>query len=432
MKKNEVNMLSGSITKALITISIPIMIMNVLQSLFNVIDLSILGIFVDDNAVGAVGTCGTLISLFTGLLIGISAGANVIVARHVGVNDEERAQRAIGTALLFAIVSGLFLMTVGVVFAEKLLVLINCPDSLLPQATTYFRLYFLGVPILLLYNFSAAILRAVGNTKRPMQYMLIGGVIKVLLDLFIIIVLKFDVEGVAIATIISWAISGGFCLKDLLKNKGIAQFKLKHFRFYSKELLNILFIGVPAGLEQALYSLANVVITSTVNSVGPEATKGISIANQFDGILYQIVIAPSYAVMGYVSQNVSAKQVDRAKKAVLTAIFITVGFGLTFGLLSAGFSYQLSYIMSKNPVVIKYSQQKMLLISSTYFLCGIHTTLAAALRGIGKPIIPTISTMLFMCLIRFPWAWFVFPLTNNNLTILYLIWPIGWILSSTT
>ncbi len=431
MKKNEVNMLSGSIAKGLLTIALPIMAMNVLQSLFNIIDMTLLGMLVGDNPVGAVGTCGSLISLFTGLLIGISAGANVVVAKFVGIGDEERVQRAIGTSLFFAIISGIALMIFGVVFAKPLLILINCPDSLLSKATIYFQLYFLGVPLLLIYNFSASILRSVGSTKRPMYYMTIGGILKVFLNFIIIYFLKLDVEGVAIATIISWTFASIFCLKDLLKNKGIAQFKFKHFRFYWKELSNVLFIGIPAGLEQAMYSIANVVITSTVNAVGPEATKGISIANQYDGIMYQIAIAPSYAIMAYVSQNIGAKNPKRAEKSVLTAIGFTTVIGLSFGLLMATCSTPLTWIMSKNPTVIKYSRQKMLLISPTYFICGINAILAASLRGMEKPIIPTVSIMVFMCLIRFPWVWFVYPILPN-LTFLYLIWPIGWILSSLT
>ena len=322
-------------------------------------------------------------------------------------------------------------MIFGVVFAKPLLILINCPDSLLSKATIYFQLYFLGVPLLLIYNFSAAILRSVGNTKRPMYYITIGGVIKVILSFTIIFFLKLDVEGVAIATIISWAIASIFCLRDLLKNTGIAQFKIKHFRFYWKELANVLFIGIPAGLEQVMYSFANVVITSTVNAVGPEATKGISIANQYDGIMYQIVMAPSYAIMAYVSQNIGAKNPKRAQQSVLTAMGIAVILGLSFGLLSAAFSGPLSWIMSKNPTVIKYSKQKMMLISPTYFICGINAILAASLRGMEKPIIPTLSIMAFMCLIRFPWVWFIYPLLPS-LTFLYLIWPIGWVLSSLT
>ena len=428
MKKNEVNMLSGSIVKGLLAVTIPIMVMNVLLSLFNIIDMTMLGQFVDDNAVGAVGASGTLISLVTGLLIGIAAGANVIVAKYIGKGDEESVQRAVGTSILFSIVGGLFLTVVGISFAEIFLTWMNCPKSLFADAVLYFKLYFAGVPLLLLYNFIAAILRSMGDSKRPMYFLTFGGIVKVALNALFIIVFDMDVVGVALSTIISWAVSAILCFWALLKNKGIVQFKKKHFRFYKKELGEILFIGVPAGMQSALYSLANVIISATVNGFGEAATKGISIANQFDGVLYQISVAPSLAVMSFVSQNISAGNIRRVKQTAVKATFLAIAFGATFGALSAIFSGTLSSFMSSDPIVIEYSRQKMVLISSTYFICGINEIMCASLRGIGKPIIPTISTLIFMCGIRFIWVYLIFPL-YKNLTFLYLIWPIGWVLS---
>ena len=428
MKKSNVNMLSGSITKGLITLIIPIMIMNVFQSLIGVIDMTVLGILVDDNAVGAVGTCGTLISLITGLIIGVSTGANVVVAKHVATGNKEKVERSVGTALFFAILMGVILAVFGIVFAEMLLVSINCPESLLPMATNYFRLYFAGVPLLFLYNFSASILRSIGDTKRPMYFMCGGGILKVIFNFVLTISFNFTVEGVGIATIVSWLFAGILCLRLLMKKDSKAPFKFKNFRFYFKELGNMLFIGIPLGLQSVMYSFANVAITATVNALGPEATKGMSIANQYDAIMYHIAMAPSYAIAAYVSQNVAAKNVQRAKKAIYTAISITFVLGASLGGLMALCSKPLCLIMTKNPEVIKYAQQKMVIISTLYFLVGVADTLGSALRAIEKPIFPTITTLLFMCLIRFPWVWYVYPLLPS-LTFLYLIWPIGWVLS---
>ncbi len=428
MKKNEVNMLSGSITKGLLAITIPIMIMNVLQTLFSVIDMTVLGMLVNDNAVGSVGASGTLISLITGLLIGISSGASVVVARYIGKGDQESVRKTVGTSFVLALLGGVILLIIGVVFAETFLKLMNCPDILLRQAVTYFRLYFCGVPLLMLYNFSASILRSMGDSKRPMYFLILGGILKVICNFLFIIVFHSTVEGVAIATIISWAVSGIFCFLMLLKNNGIVKFEIKHFKFYTKQIKEILFIGIPTGLQSAMYSLANVVITSAVNAVGPAATKGISIANQFDNILYQISVAPSLAVMSYVSQNVGVGNLKRAKQTLVKATLITIAFSASFGALSAGFSAQLSSLMSNDAEVIMYSQQKMIIISSTYFICGINEVLGASLRGMGQPVVPTISTLLFMCLIRFPWVYLVYPLVKS-MTFLYLIWPIGWISS---
>ena len=423
-------MLSGSITKGLLALSIPIMVMNVVQSIFNIIDMTVLRVFSDDGAVGAVGASGTLITLCTSLLIGVAAGANVVVAKRIGLGNKDRVKKAITTAVSFSVVGGLLLMIVGAIMAETLLKMTNCPESLLPKATSYFRIYFYGIPLLMLYNFCAAILRASGDTKRPMYFLILGGIIKVLFTLLFVTVTDMDVEGVAVATNISSLVISVLAFRTLMKNEQ-THIDFKKIRFYGSELKEMIFIGIPSGLQTAMYSLANVVIVSTVNSFGADAATGVAIANQFDGIMYQITYAPSLATIPYVAQNIGAGNIDRVKKTVIRAVLITTSFGLCFGLLSAIFSAELSSIMSTTPVVIKYSQQKMILVSSTYFLCGINEILGGALKGMGKPIIPAVSTMIFMCLIRFPWVYFVFPLCRN-LTFLYLIWPIGWISSVIT
>jgi len=434
MRRKDVNMLSGNITKGLLTISIPIMVMNVLQSLFNIVDMTVLKTYDTASgglAVGAVGACGVLITLITSLVIGLSVGANVLIARNIGRGDKDAVERSVGTAIATSIVGGLALLVIGIAFARVFLKLTNCDSKLMDQAVLYFRMYFAGVPILMVYNFCAAALRASGDSKRPMVYLISGGILKVCLNIVFVAVLHMGVVGVALATIISWALSMGLALHALFTNEGIVRLKLKNIRFYGYELRSILRIGIPSGLQQAMYSVANLVITSTVNSYGAEATTGISIANQYDGILYQIAMAPSYAVLPYVSQNVGSGNVKRARQAIVRGVFITAILGGGFGVLSAVFSRQLASIMSSDPVVIAYAREKMILISSLYFLQGINATLGESLKGMGKPMVPTVATLVFMCLIRFPWVWFIFPL-YPNFTFLYLIWPIGWVLSIAT
>jgi len=431
MRKKEVNMLSGPIAKGLLEIALPIMVMNVLQSLFNVIDMTTLKSFGSNTyAVGAVGACGPLFTLIIGLLSGVSSGANVLVAKCIGKGKTEMVDRAIGTAIAVAIAGGLLLLVIGVTFAEVFLRWTNCPNELIHHATLYFRLYFVGVPISMVYSFCASILRSSGDSKRPMVFSTLAGVVKIVLTFAFVAYFKLGVEGVAFATIISWTVSAVLGIRALLNNEDAVRLKLNRIRFYKEELGDILYVGIPTGLQPALYSIANVIITATVNSFGPEATTGISIAGNFDGILYQISVAPSLAVMSYVSQNVGIGNIKRARQAVSRGIFITIGLGATFGMLSAVFSAQLSSIMSSDPTVIAYSQQKMIIISSTYFICGINEIMGAALKGMGKPIIPTLSTLIFMCAIRFVWVYLIFPLCPN-LTFLYLIWPIGWILGLT-
>lgn len=286
--KKDVNMLDGPIVKGLLAISIPIMIMNVTQSLFNIIDMTVLKSFADDElTVGAVGVCGTLISLITGLLIGCASGANVVIARRIGRGDSEGSQKAVGTSITFAFIGGALMAVIGIFGARLFLTWMNCDADLLDNAVLYFRLYFAGVPILMVYNFSASILRAKGDANRPMIYLMTGGVMKVLFNLLFVAVFKMSVVGVALATIISWSTSCFLGVRALIKNENMmTKLSASRLRISKRELSDILEIGIPAGLQQALYSIANVIISATVNKIGKEATTGISIANNFDGILY--------------------------------------------------------------------------------------------------------------------------------------------------
>ena len=431
MKKSNVDMLSGSITKGLLALAIPIMIMNVMQNLFNVIDMAALRHFADDKAVGAVGTCGSLIVLCTSLLIGLAAGANVVVAKRIGSGNQESTDRAVMTSLIIAVIGGLIMMVIGITFAEVFLNFVKCPEALLGRAVLYFRIFFIGIPMQLLYNFCASLLRATGDTKKPMYYLIIGGIVKVVFTVFFLVAFKSDVASVAYATIISNIVSSGLAFRALLKSE-VVNVNFKEIRIDFTEFKQILLIGIPSGLQNAMYSSANVIIMSAVNAFGANATTGVSIANQFDGILYQIACAPSLAVIPYVAQNIGAKNLKRVKQTILKGILITTAFGASFGFFSAFFAEQLSSIMSPTPAVIAYSVQKMIIISSTYFICGINEVVGGVLKGMGKPIFPTVATMIFMCVLRFVWVYIVFPLLPQNLTFLYLIWPLGWTLSIIT
>ena len=432
-KKREVDMLSGPITRGLLTISIPIMLMNVLQSLFNVIDLTILKSYDagGGSAVGAVGACGTLITVISSLVIGAASGSNVAIAKTIGSHDEEGVRRGVRSAMAIAVSGGVFISIIGIVFARAFLLMINCPPELLSEASLYFRLYFAGVPILMVYNFCAAIMRSTGDSRRPMIFLTAGGIVKVLLNYLFIAKFQMGVAGVASATIVSWFVSAALGLYSLVFGDSIVRFRPKEIRFFGAEVKEILRIGVPVGLEQALYSVANLIITATVNSFGAKAATGIAIANNFDSIMYQISTATALAVMPYVSQNVGNRNLKRAVQAVRRGILVTIVLGGGFGALSAIFAPQLSSIMSSDPEVIAFSCQKMVLISSTYFICGIKGILESALRGMGRPLPPTVCTLIYMCLLRFVWVFLIFPLCPN-MTFLYLVWPVGWILSIIT
>ena len=431
VKKSNVDILQGPITKGLIAMAFPIIVMNVMQTLFNVIDMTVLKIYSTDNSVGAVGASGTLITLCTSLFVGLSAGANVAVAKRIGSGDREKVRKAATSALLAAIVGGIILMIVGISCAEFFLNLTDCPYEILPNAVLYFRIYFIGAPLLLITNFCSAMLRAAGDTKKQMRISITGGIMKVITTLLLVAVFKLEIVGVGLANIMCWVVMSVWGLICVIKHKDIP-IDFKKMRFYAEELKDILFIGIPSGMQSAMYSFANVIIMATVNGFGAAATTGVSIANQFDGIMYQLIYSPSLAATPYIAQNIGAGNIDRVKKAIVRAVLITTSIGLTFGLLSAIFSKELSSIMSSTPEVIMYSSQKMVLVSSTYFICGINEIMGGVLKGMGKPIVPTVCTMIYMCAIRFVWVYMVFPHCPQNLTFLYLIWPIGWILSILT
>ena len=420
-------MLSGSIVKGILTIAFPIMIMNVLQSLFNIVDMTVLKTYdTDGMSVGAVGACGTLITLITNLVIGISTGANVVVAKHLGRRDIFRAEKAAGAAIAFSVVAGIVLTVIGVGGSELFLKWVNCPEELMSRAVLYFRLYFSGVPILMVHYFCSAVLRSSGNSGQIMTISLVGGVVKLVSTYLFVAVFRMGIPGVSAATILSWCVYLFMSLRALTREDSTVRIRKENIRFEFDELKATLHVGIPTGLQMGLYAIANVIISATVNSFGKEATTGISIANTFDGVMYNISHATSLAVLPYVSQNIGAGNVKRATSSVWKGIFVTIAIGGTLGGLSAIFAPQLSGIMSDDPKVIAYSCQKMVLISATYFICGINDIFSSALRGMGRPIVPTITTLIFMCAFRFFWVYVVFPLLPN-LTFLYLVWPIGWV-----
>lgn len=437
LHRKNVDMLSGSIVKGLLVLALPVIVMNVLQNLFTMIDMKVLKEFAEsqdaaDIAVGAIGAAGFLITLVTSLVFGVATGANVIIARNIGKNDREAINRSVGTSLMFAAVGGVLLMLVGILGAEQFLIWTNCDAELLGDATLYFRLYFAGAPLLVFCNFAGAILRAKGDSGGPMLYTTIGGIAKVLFNLLTVGVLKMGILGLSLATILSWLVSSALHAWAIWKKDSPVRVSRKYIRFYKEELQSMLYIGLPAGMQTALYSLANVVISTVVNDAGKEATAGLGIANTYDGIIYNISVGAAAAVTPYMSQNIGAGNFTRAKQAMVRGVWITVILGGVFGALSAIFSGPLSSVMSDNPTVIAFSQQKMIVVSSCYFLSGINEIMGAALRAMKKPITPTVATLAYMCALRFLWVYVIFPLLPNNLSFLYLVWPIGWVLSIVT
>ena len=430
MRRKDINMLSGSIVKGILAIAFPIMIMNVLTSLFNIIDMRMLKAYDTGLSVGAVGVCGTPITFISNLVVGVATGANVLVAKHIGRKEPADAEKAAGTAIAFSLAAGLVLMVIGVVFASPILDIINCSEELKEHgAVLYFRMYFVGIPLLMVYNFCASILRSTGNSKRIMLISITAGLVKIAVTYLFVRVIPLSVMGVSLANIAAWMVFLGMGLWSLTQESSTVKLRLKNIRFDKTELKPILRVGVPSALQMSMYSIANVIIASAVNKFGTAASTGVSIANNFDGVLYNVCHATSLAVLPYISQNIGAGNVKRAAQSVWKSVLVTCCIGIFFGALSAIFSTQLSSIMSDDPEVINWSRQKMIIISTTYFICGINDIYCAALRGTGKPMIPTVVSLFCLCGLRFVWVHFVFPLLPENLTYLYLVWPLGWALS---
>ncbi len=428
-KSRDVDILNGPITKGILTIAFPIMVMNVLASLFNLIDMAVLKQYThDEYTVGAISACGSLITLITSLISGIFIGTNIVAARSIGEGNFEKVSRTVGTSIFFAIVGGFAFLLIGVCCGKTFLQWSNVSEVLLPKATLYFVLYFLGGPVLVINTCLASILRSTGDSKVTMFSSLASGVIKVGLNFLFVAGFSLGIVGVAVATIISWTVGALWKYIVLIKTNKPTKIKFKYVKFYKNEFKEILFIGAPTALQQSLFAVANVMISIAVNKLGPNATTGVGIANIYDGILYNLCIAPASAVMPFVSQNIGNKNVKRASQSVKSGYLITLVIGVVLGSLSALFSTQLSSILSNTPEVIAYSRQKMIIISSTYFICGFNDIICAAFRGLGRPILPTISALVFLCGLRFIWVFLVFP-HFPNLTFLYLVWPIGWLLS---
>lgn len=432
-RNHELNMTQGPILKKLIIYALPLIGTNLLQLLFNATDVAVLGKLVGDHAVGAVGSTNSLINLMNALFIGLSAGANVVVARYVGAKDEEGSHKTIGTSVWIALISGFALLIIGLTCSRFFLQWMGTVPELLDDATTYMTIYFLGAPIMMLYNFIASILRAVGDTVRPLIYLLIGGIVNIGLNIFCILVLHLDVEGVAIATVASQLLSVILSMIALLKSKGYGKFKFKYFKLYKEQLKNIIQIGLPSGLQGVLFSLSNVLIQSNINafdigSDNPVVVPGNTAAQQLDGLIYTVGNAIALSCMAFTSQNYGAGKVDRIKKTFWNSVLLVSVVMLAVGAtLLLGADYFLQIIVS-DPAVIESAKVRLSVMCLTYFMCGIMECLSFSMRALGKSLTAMIISLIGACGFRILWLNTIF-LLNPTLVMLYFAYPVSWILT---
>lgn len=419
-------MVNGTIMPKLITFAIPLMLSGILQLLFNAVDIIVVGRFSGSQSLAAVGSTSSLINMLTNLFIGISLGANVLAARFYAAGKHKEMSETVHTSILTALISGVLMIFVGIFFSRPALELMDTPSDVIELATLYMRIYFVGMPFFMLYNYGAAILRAVGDTKRPLIFLVVSGVTNACLNLLLVIVFKMDVAGVAIATVISQMISCILVLTCLYKTDAVYQFRFKKLRIKWEYLGQIFRIGIPAGIQSTLISFSNVLLQSSVNSFGSIAMAGYTAANNVLSFLYMGANSITQACMSFTSQNYGARKPKRMDKVLIDGLILQVVICLTLGVLAYVFGNQVSSIYTDDPNVIKCSVEILALTTVPYFLCGFMDTFPGVLRGMGRSTVPMILCLLGTVGVRILWIYCFFP-HNRTLGYLFVSYPVSWI-----
>lgn len=424
--KYEIDMVNGTIMPKLITFAIPLMLSGILQLLFNAVDIIVVGRFSGSQSLAAVGSTSSLINMLTNLFIGISLGANVLAARFYAAGKHKEMSETVHTSILTAFISGVVMIFVGIFFSRPALELMDTPSDVIELATLYMRIYFVGMPFFMLYNYGAAILRAVGDTKRPLIFLVVSGVTNACLNLLLVIVFKMDVAGVAIATVISQMISCVLVLICLYKTDAVYQLRFKKLRIKWEYLGQIFRIGIPAGIQSTLISFSNVLLQSSVNSFGSIAMAGYTAANNVLSFLYMGANSITQACMSFTSQNYGARKPKRMDKVLIDGLILQVVICLTLGVLAYVFGNQVSNIYTDDPNVIKCSVEILALTTVPYFLCGFMDTFPGVLRGMGRSTVPMILCLLGTVGVRILWIYCFFP-HNRTLGYLFVSYPVSWI-----
>lgn len=430
-KKYEMDMCSGSILWKMLAFALPLMCSSILQLLFNAADIIVVGKFAGDNALAAVGSNTAMINLLTNFFLGLSIGANVLVARFYGAKEEEDVSATVHTAMLISIYSGVILTLLGCIGARQILIWMQTPEDVLPLAVVYLRIYFIGMTAAMIYNFGSAILRAVGDTKRPLYYLTIAGVINVLLNLLFVIVFKLSVAGVGIATVISQCVSAGLILRCLMKNDTCIRLDFRKLKIHREKLCKILQVGLPASFQGIIFAISNVIIQSSVNSFGAIAVAGNSAASNIEGFVYVSMNAFHQAAISFTSQNVGAEKYERVNKILLRAEVCVIVVGLVLGNLAVFFGGSLLRLYTSSPDVMAVGMKRLYVISRTYALCGMMDVMVGSLRGLGYSIMPTIVSLIGACGLRLLWIFTFFRFEEfHSLTSLFMTYPVSWIITT--
>ena len=420
-KKQKLDVLNGSIWKKLPVFALPIAATGILEQLFNASDIAIVGNFAQTDktaAVAAVGANSPIIGLILNLFIGIALGANVVIANAIGRDDRQTVQKAVHTSMVVSVIGGVLVAIIGELIAEPLLTVLNVPDDVLELALLYLRIYFLGMPVILLYNFEAAIFRSIGETKMPLIALTLSGILNVLLNLFFVIVLKMSVNGVATATVLANVVSAGILYIKLIKSDKYIKVEFKKLRIDGKVFAKIMQIGLPAGIQSAVFAVANIVIQGAINSLGTTVIAASSAAFNIEIIAYNVMNSFSQACTTFVGQNFGANKIDRCKKTLFLCLIedaIASGTAILIVLITGKF---LLSIFNNNPEVIEIGYTRLVIIFIAYIFSMLYEVMSGYLRGFGFSLVPAILTTVGVCVLRIIWINTVFPANRTFVTIM--------------
>ena len=427
MKNNkyEIDMCNGTIMDKLISFALPLMISGMLQLMFNAVDIIVVGRFTGSQALAAVGSTTALICTFTNLFIGVSLGANVLAARFYASGKTKEMSETVHTAILLALISGIAMSIIGILCARESLVLIATPDDIIGQAALYLRIYFLGMPVFMLYNYGAAILRAVGDTKRPLMYLIAAGTANAVLDLILVIIFKMGVAGVAIGTITSQFISCVLVIRCLCKTDAIYKLYISKLRIKKYYLIQILKVGLPAGIQSTVINFSNVLLQSSVNSFGEIAMAGYTAANNILGFLYVSVNSVTQACMSFTSQNYGVRKFKRMDKVLVDCAILSIIVSVVIGGGSYLLGHQILGIYTKQEDVIQCGMEILSISTIPYFLCGLMDMIPGSMRGVGYSAVPMLLSIIGTVGTRLVWIYGVFP-EHRSLYVLFMSYPVSW------
>ena len=428
MRKQGRTMLEGPLLPSIISYTIPIILTSVLQLLFNAADLVVVGRFCGSISVAAVGATGSITNLIVNLFIGLSVGAGVTVAHGLGSREEEAVHNTVHTAMPMALLCGVVLTFVGILFSESFLKMMGTPDSVLPLSSVYMKIYFAGITFTMVYNYCASILRAAGDTKSPLIYLTFAGIVNVVLNLIFVMVLHMNVAGVALATTISQGISAVLVARALMKRTDACRLELKKMRFHQPQLIKMLRIGLPAGLQSSLFAISNVLIQSSVNSFGDVFMSGNAASGNIEGFVYVSLNAFHQTAVNFIGQNAGARQHKRILKTLWICLACTVVVGLSLGSLIWSFGPQLlSIYITDSAEAISYGMIRMTYIALPYFICGLMDVSTGALRGLGSSFTPMLISVLGVCGIRIGWIATIFQMPQfHTPQCLYISYAFSW------